>query len=78
VQQHGTEKRINQFVIEKEFKLNIIRRFTVYAAAVALLSGLAGCTLLGAGIGAVAGSGTAVGVAGGAVIGGVVAYEITK
>jgi hypothetical protein len=50
----------------------------VYAATAALLYGLAGCTLLGAGIGAAAGSGTAVGMAGGAVIGGVVAYKITK
>ena len=50
----------------------------MYAATAALLYGLAGCTLLGAGIGAAAGSGTAVGMAGGAVIGGVVAYKITK
>jgi len=58
--------------------MNTMSRFNVYAAIAALLFGLAGCTLLGAGIGAAAGSGTAVGMVGGAVIGGVVAHEITK
>jgi len=58
--------------------MNTIKRFAVNAATVALMFGLAGCTLIGAGIGAAAGSGTSVGVVGGAVIGGVVGYQVGK
>ena len=58
--------------------MSTINRLSMNAATAVLLFGLAGCTLLGAGIGAAAGSGTAVGMVGGAVIGGVVAHEITK
>jgi len=58
--------------------MNPVTRIAVIAATAILLSGLAGCTVIGAGIGAVAGSGSTVGVVGGAVIGGVVGYEIGK
>lgn len=58
--------------------MNTIKRIIVGSAAAIMLAGLMGCTVIGAGIGAVAGSGSAVGVVGGAVIGGVVGYEIGK
>lgn len=41
-----------------------------------LLLGMSGCTVIGIGVGAVAGSGTSVGVLGGAVIGGIIGHEI--
>jgi osmotically inducible lipoprotein OsmB len=58
--------------------MNTITRMSMNVATAALLFGMAGCTVIGAGIGAVAGSGTAVGVVGGAVIGGVVGYQVGK
>lgn len=58
--------------------MNTIKKFLVSTAVAIMLVGLMGCTVIGAGIGAVAGSGSAVGVVGGAVIGGVVGYEIGK
>lgn len=50
----------------------------VNAAVANVLFGFAWRTLIGAGIGAVAGVDTAVGVVGGAVMGGFVGYEICK
>ena len=58
--------------------MKTINRFAVNVATIILLFGMAGCTLLGAGLAAAAGSGTTVGVAGGAVIGGVIGYQIGK
>lgn len=58
--------------------MNKIQKLAISAAAAILLSGLAGCTVIGAGIGAVAGSGSSVGVIGGAVIGGVIGHEISN
>jgi hypothetical protein len=58
--------------------MNTMKRIAVNTVTAALLFGMAGCTLLGAGIGAAAGSGTSVGVVGGAVIGGVVGYQVGK
>ena len=58
--------------------MNIINRFAVNMATIALLFGMTGCTLLGAGIGAAVSSGTTVGMAGGAVVGGVIGYQVGK
>ena len=56
--------------------MSTIQKIAQHAAAAMLLFGLAGCTVIGAGVGAVAGSGTSVGMLGGAVIGGVIGHEI--
>lgn len=58
--------------------MNTIRKSAMNIAIVALLFGLGGCTAIGIGVGAVAGSGTGVGALGGAVIGGIVGYGISK
>lgn len=58
--------------------MNTIQKFAVNLTAVVMLLGLGGCVAIGAGAGAVAGSGTSVGVLGGAVIGGAVGYGISK
>lgn len=47
------------------------------AIVVVMLFGLQGCMIIGIGVGAVAGSGTSVGVVGGAVIGGAVGYGLS-
>jgi osmotically inducible lipoprotein OsmB len=57
--------------------MNLMQKLSVTATAVVLLFGLGGCTLIGVGVGAVAGSGTPVGILGGAVIGGVIGHEIS-
>ena len=60
--------------------MNTIQKFTVNAAAVILLFGMVGCTVIGAGVGAVCGAvltgGNPVGVVGGAVVGGVIGHGI--
>lgn len=56
--------------------MSAIRTSALYAATLFLLFNMAGCTVIGAGIGAVAGSGSTAGVVGGAVIGGVIGHEI--
>lgn len=58
--------------------MNTIQRLAINMAAVILLTGLGGCTAIGIGVGAVAGSGSSVGMLGGAVIGGVIGHEIGK
>lgn len=68
-----------------------MHRFTPSAAAAAALLGLAGCagmsrqdknTAIGAGVGAVGGAiltgGSAVGIAGGPAVGGVIGHEVSK
>jgi osmotically inducible lipoprotein OsmB len=55
------------------FKMKRIVISTIFAI---MLAGLQGCTLIGIGVGAVAGSGTSVGMLGGAVIGGIIGHEI--
>jgi hypothetical protein len=57
--------------------MNTIRKLLMNVAIVTMLLGLSGCIAIGAGVGAVAGSGTSVGVLGGAVIGGAVGYGIS-
>lgn len=57
--------------------MNKIQKLAVVAAVILML-GMEGCTVIGAGIGAVAGSGSSVGVVGGAVIGGVIGHEISN
>lgn len=57
--------------------MKTIHRLALNVAAITLLSGLMGCTVIGAGIGAVAGSGSTVGVVGGAVIGGVIGHAVS-
>jgi len=47
------------------------------ALVAVILLGLQGCMIIGIGVGAVAGSGTSVGVVGGAVIGGAVGYGLS-
>ncbi len=42
--------------------MNIIRKFILSVAILAMIFGLGGCVVLDAGVGAVTGSGTAVGV----------------
>ena len=56
--------------------MNKVQKLAVNVTVAIMLFGLGGCTLIGIGVGAVAGSGTAVGVVGGAVIGGVIGHEI--
>lgn len=58
--------------------MKTIQKLAVNAAVVIMLSVMGGCTVIGIGVGAVAGSGSSVGMLGGAVIGGVVGYEIGK
>jgi osmotically inducible lipoprotein OsmB len=71
--------------------MKAMQKFTVTAAAVALLMSLSGCptmstqgrnTAIGAGVGAVGGSvlthGSTAGTIGGAVVGGVVGHELKK
>jgi osmotically inducible lipoprotein OsmB len=67
---HGVTKK------REVFKMNVLKKVTLNIAAAILLFSMCGCTLIGIGVGAVAGSGTAVGMLGGAVIGGVVGHEI--
>jgi osmotically inducible lipoprotein OsmB len=56
--------------------MNTIQKLVVNAEAVTVLFGLVGCTVIGAGVGAVGGAvltgGNPVGVVGGAVVGGVI------
>jgi osmotically inducible lipoprotein OsmB len=69
--------------------MNTMQKFTVQAAALTVLFGLAGCsgmsaqdknTAVGAGVGAVGGSiltgGSTGGTVGGAVVGGVIGHEV--
>jgi len=69
--------------------MNTMQKFTVQAAALTMLLGLAGCsgmsaqdknTAVGAGVGAVGGSiltgGSAAGTVGGAAVGGVIGHEV--
>jgi hypothetical protein len=58
--------------------MNTIKKLAANVTLVTVLFGLSGCIAIGIGVGAVAGSGTGVGVLGGAVIGGVVGYEVSK
>jgi uncharacterized lipoprotein NlpE involved in copper resistance len=58
--------------------MGAIKKLVVSAAAVIMLFSLMGCTVIGVSVGALAGAGTSVGMAGGAVIGGVVGYEVSK
>jgi osmotically inducible lipoprotein OsmB len=58
--------------------MKTIQQYAISASAAIMLFSLVGCTVIGAGIGAVAGSGSAVGVVGGAVIGGVVGYGVSR
>lgn len=60
------------------FQMKTIQKLAVNAAVVVMLSGMGGCTVIGVGVGAVAGSGSTVGMLGGAVIGGVIGHEIGK
>jgi osmotically inducible lipoprotein OsmB len=58
----------------------MIQRLAVNTAATILLFGMAGCTVIGAGVGAVGGAvltgGNPVGVVGGAVVGGVIGHSV--
>jgi osmotically inducible lipoprotein OsmB len=58
--------------------MNTIQKLVVNAEAVTVLFGLVGCTMIGAGVGAVGGAvltgGSPVGVVGGAVVGGVIGH----
>jgi osmotically inducible lipoprotein OsmB len=56
--------------------MKTIHKFVLSLIAAALLLSICGCTLIGIGVGAVAGSGSTVGMLGGAVIGGVIGHEI--
>ena len=58
--------------------MNTIKKSVVNLTLVVALLGLSGCVAIGVGVGAVVGSGTSVGVLGGAVIGGVVGYGVSK
>lgn len=58
--------------------MKTLRRTTMNLAIITALLGITGCVAVGAGVGAVAGSGTSVGILGGAVIGGVVGYGLSK
>jgi osmotically inducible lipoprotein OsmB len=75
----------------KETCMNPRRSFATYVIAIASLLSLAGCsgmtrqerdTVIGAGVGGVAGSalsgGSAVGTVGGAAVGGVIGHEVGK
>ncbi|MFA6904222.1 MAG: prenyltransferase [Gallionellaceae bacterium] len=53
-----------------------MKRIVISTIFAIMLTGLQGCTLIGIGVGAVAGSGTSVGMLGGAVIGGIIGHEI--
>jgi len=56
--------------------MKTIKKLTLSATVAIMLLGMGGCTLIGIGVGAVAGTGTPVGMLGGAVIGGVIGHEI--
>ena len=56
--------------------MKTIKKLTLSATVAIMLMGMGGCTLIGIGVGAVAGTGTPVGMLGGAVIGGVIGHEI--
>ena len=56
--------------------MNNIKKSAIAIMLTIMMFGMGGCTLIGIGVGAVAGSGTAVGMLGGAVIGGVIGHEI--
>ena len=56
--------------------MNWIQNSTRVFMLTIILFGLGGCTIIGIGVGAVAGVGTPVGMLGGAVIGGVIGHEI--
>lgn len=56
--------------------MNKIQRLAISAVAAIMLFSASGCTIIGIGVGAAAGSGTSVGMLGGAAIGGVIGYEI--
>ncbi len=71
--------------------MKTIRKFSVTAVAAAVLIGLGGCagmtqqekgTVIGAGVGGVAGNvlggGSVLGTAAGAAVGGVIGHEVTK
>jgi hypothetical protein len=58
--------------------MNTIRRTALHLTLITALLSITGCVVIGAGVGAVAGSGTSVGMVGGAVIGGVVGYGLSK
>ena len=59
-------------------KMKITQKIMLNACAAALLLSISGCTLVGIGVVAYAGSGSTVGMVGGAVIGGVIGHEIGK
>jgi osmotically inducible lipoprotein OsmB len=56
--------------------MNTIQKTAATVTLTIMLLAMNGCTLIGIGVGAVAGTGTAVGTLGGAVIGGVIGHEI--
>jgi hypothetical protein len=58
--------------------MSAIKKLVVSAAIVVMLFSLMGCTVIGVGVGALAGAGSSVGMLGGAAIGGVVGYEVGK
>lgn len=58
--------------------MSVTKKLVVSAVAVAMVFSFMGCTVIGVGVGALAGAGTPVGMAGGAVIGGVVGYEVSQ
>jgi hypothetical protein len=58
--------------------MNTIRRITMNLVIISVLLGMSGCVAIGVGVGAVAGSGTSVGILGGAVIGGALGYGLSK
>jgi osmotically inducible lipoprotein OsmB len=62
------------------FQMNTIQKLAVNVVTVIVLFGLVGCTVIGAGIGAVGGAvltgGNLVGVVGGAVVGGVIGHNM--
>ncbi|MDH2919000.1 MAG: hypothetical protein PXX73_07395 [Sideroxydans sp.] len=58
--------------------MNKISKVALHLTMLSVLLASAGCVAVGAGVGAVAGSGSSVGVVGGAVIGGVVGYGLSK
>ncbi len=57
--------------------MNKIQKSAATLTLAIMFLGMNGCTIIGIGVGAVAGSGTAVGALGGAVIGGVIGHEIS-
>jgi hypothetical protein len=58
--------------------MSAIKKLVVSAAIAVMLFSFMGCSVIGVGVGALAGAGTPVGMVGGAVIGGVVGYEVGK